>query len=150
MKVIFVIGMANAGKSTYIKKHLSENPKVDLYDYQENIKTFDDILKSYEAVKDEVIEQLMIHDTVVFEHTLLKAVRRAYYIDAFKSVYPDVELEVILCHPDLDTFKRNARKRHGVPLHDTMLENLYEDALSVLEKPTEAEGFTKVTEIDTK
>ena len=34
--------------------------------------------------------------------------------------------------------------------HDKMLENLYEDALSVLEKPTEAEGFSKVTEIDTK
>ena len=67
-----------------------------------------------------------------------------------KQSIPDVELEVILCHPDLETFKRNARKRHGVPLHDKMLENLYEDALSVLEKPTEAEGFSKVTEIDTK
>ena len=106
--------------------------------------------KSYEAVKDEVIEQLTIHDTVVFEHTLLKAVRRAYYIDAFKAVYPDVELEVILCHPDLETYKRNARNRHGVPLHDTMLENIYDDALSVLEKPTKEEGFSTVTEIDTK
>ena len=46
-------------------------------------------------------------------------------IDAFKAVYPDVELEVILCHPDLETFKRNARKRHGVSLHDKILENLY-------------------------
>ena len=147
MKVIFVIGMANAGKSTYIKEHLSEFHKVDLYDYQENIKTFADIWKSYEDVKDEVIEQLKTHDTVVFEHTLLKAERRAYYIEAFKEAYPDVELEVILCHPDLNTFKRNARNRHGVPLNDTRLENIYEDALSILEKPTESEGFTKVTEI---
>lgn len=150
MKVIFVMGIANAGKSTYIKEHLSEFPKVDLFDYQENIKTFDDIWKSYEDVKDEVIKQLQTHDTVVFEHTLLKAVRRAYYIEAFKAVYPDVELEVILCHPDLETFKRNARNRHGVPLHDTMLENIYDDALSVLEKPTKEEGFSTVTEIDTK
>ena len=48
MKVIFVMGIANAGKSTYIKEHLSEFPKVDLFDYQENIKTIDDILKSLE------------------------------------------------------------------------------------------------------
>ena len=150
MKVIFVMGIANAGKSTYIKEHLSEFPKVDLFDYQENIKTFDDIWKSYEDVKDEVIKQLKTHDTVVFEHTLLKAERRAYYIEAFKEAYHEVELEIILCHPDLETYKRNARNRHGVPLHDKMLENLYEDALSVLEKPTEAEGFSKVTEIDTK
>lgn len=35
-------------------------------------------------------------------------------------------------------------------LHDTMLENIYEEALSVLEKPTKEEGFSTVTEIDTK
>lgn len=147
MKVLFVMGIANAGKSTYIKNHLSDFPKVDLYKYQENIKTIDDIWKSYEDVKDEVIKQLKTNDTVVCEHTLLKAERRAYYIEAFKEAYPDIELEIILCHPNLEAYKRNARRRHAVELNDEYLENRYEENVSVLEKPTKAEGFTKVKEV---
>ena len=56
--IIFVIGPACSGKSTYINKYYPNYKKVDLYDYQSNSKTIPEILKSYEECKKALIEAL--------------------------------------------------------------------------------------------
>lgn len=144
-KVIFVMGIPCSGKSTYIKNNFPDATAIDLYDYQANIQTIEDVWKSYEAVKDEIIKRLESEDLVICEHTLLKAERREYYLHALKEAYPGINCEIILCRTDIDTYKRNHVARHGEPATDDFIKNRYNGFLEVLEEPTESEGFSKVS-----
>lgn len=144
-KVIFVIGIPCSGKSSYIKNNFPDATAIDLYDYQANIQTIEDVWKSYEAVKDEIIKRLESEDVVICEHTLLKAERREYYLHALKETYPGINFEIILCQPDIDTYKRNHVARHGEPATDDFIDNRYNGFLEVLEEPIETEGFSKVS-----
>ena len=138
------MGIPCSGKSTYIKSNFPDIETVDLYDYQENINTIEDVWKSYEAVKDELIKKLQTEDFVICEHTLLKLERREYYLHALQEAYPEITFEIILCCPSFDEYKRNHIARHGGPETDEFIENRYNGFLEVLEEPTEAEGFSKV------
>ena len=144
-KVIFVMGIPCSGKSSYIQNNFPDVATIDLYDYQANIQTIEDVWKSYESVKDEIIKRLGNEDVVICEHTLLKAERREYYIHALKEAYPKINCEIILCRPDIDAYKRNYMARHGEPVTDDFIKNRYDGFLEVLEEPTEAEGFSKVS-----
>ena len=144
-KVIFVMGIPCSGKSTYIQNNFPDATAIDLYDHQASIQTIEDVWKSYESVKDEIIKRLKNEDVVICEHTLLKAERREYYLHALKETYPEIAFEIILCQPDIDTYKRNYVARHGKPVTDDFIKNRYNGFLEVLEEPTEAEGFSKVS-----
>lgn len=144
-EVIFVMGIPCSGKSTYIKNNFPGVAAVDLYDYQENIKTIEDVWKSYEVVKDELIKKLQTEDLVVCEHTLLRAERREYYLHALQEAYPEIIFEIILCSPSFDEYKRNYIKRHEKTFVDELIKDNYDNYMEVLEEPTEAEGFSKVS-----
>ena len=91
MSVIFVMGPSCAGKSTFIANRYPNLRKIDLYDYQSHLferkfYTIDDILKSYEDCKRDVVEAVKNNEDIVLEHTMLKAIRRKEYIDAIREV----------------------------------------------------------------
>ena len=55
-EVIFVIGIAGSGKSTYIKNNYPDYKKIDLYDYQSHFMCVAEVLQSYEDCKRDVVE----------------------------------------------------------------------------------------------
>lgn len=140
MKISIVMGIAGAGKSTYIKEHFEDIKVIDLFDFQEDINLFstDDIMKSYEACRDALIEEIKKGNDVVLEHTLLKAKRRKMYIDAIREV-TDAPIECILIYPKKEELKRRKIKRNIFSCDEHI-----DAEISTLEIPKVEEGFSNV------
>jgi len=138
MTVKIVIGLACAGKSTFIKNNFPNSTVVDIFDFQEHARSTEDIWQSYIAAKDVLIKAIKAGDEVVLEHTLLRAIRREMYIDAIKSV-TDEPIDIYVVNPSPDIIQERSEKR-GCPYHKGEVE----EALKVLEIPTKEEGFNNV------
>ena len=147
MSITFVMGPMGVGKSTYIKENiLSKNKDVvviDLYDYQQNkILDIDGIWQSYLDCLEDVIKAINDNKDVVMEHTLLKAIRREFYIEKIREVTNE-PIEVILIKPPLKVIRERWKKR------DIYFDDFFIRAnLDTLEIPTLEEGFSKVTIIE--
>ena len=142
MKIIFVMGIAGSGKSTYIKDNFKDFTVVDLFDFQKHCYTFEDCWKSYMDAKDALINAIKENKDVVLEHTLLRAERRKIYIDAVREI-TDNPIEIILINPEFDILVKRNKERNIYVSDDYLKQNL-----DVLEIPTESEGFDKVTIIN--
>ena len=144
MKIIFVIGPACAGKSTYIKNNFSDFEKIDLYDFQKDYPFlgYEEVVESYDKCKDALIEAIKSNKNVVMEHTLLRAIRREVYIDAVKEL-GDYKIECVLIKPSAEVLA-DRQKQRGIPYSIERAK----DELDVLEDPTEDEGFSKITIIE--
>ena len=136
MRIIFVIGPAASGKSTYIKNNFPDAKVVDLWDYQENCYSVPDIIKSYmmteKALKETIKQNLNTDNIVILEHTLLMAKRRPQYIDAVRSL-TDTPIEVHVMHPSKKVYKQRCESK-GIPPRQMEMD--------MLEIPTEDEGFS--------
>ena len=143
MSIIIVAGPSCAGKSTFIKENFPDREIVDLFDFQKNIPflNFEGVVKSYEQCKDALIQKIKEGKPVVFEHTLLKAIRRKYYIDAIKEI-TDEPIEIYFLLPDREVYREQLKMRKQ-PYDDDFIDGSY----LVAEIPTENEGFSKVTVI---
>lgn len=143
MSIIIVAGPTCAGKSTFIKENFADREIVDLFDFQENIPflNFESVVKSYEQCKDALIQKIKEGKLVVLEHTLLKAIRRKYYIDAIKEI-TDEPIEIYFLLPDREVYRQQLEERKQ-PTNDDFIDSSY----SILEIPTENEGYSKVTVI---
>ena len=141
MSIIIVAGPACAGKSTFIKENFPDREVVDLFDFQENLGliTVRTVLDSYAHCKDALIEKIKEGKPVVLEHTLLKAIRRKYYIDAIREVTNE-PIEIYYLLPDREIYREQLKLRE-LPCDDDFIDSSY----LVAEIPTEDEGFDKVT-----
>ena len=133
-----VMGLPCAGKSTFIKNNFEGIKKIDLYDYQANIMQQNEVWKSYEDVKDEIIKCIKNNEDFVVEHTLLKAIRRKYYIDAIHEVTQE-PIEIWLIKPNKEQYLKQSKMRG---INHTSED--YEWYMNILEIPTTEEGFSKV------
>lgn len=138
MKIIFVMGFAGSGKSTYIKEQFKDMKVLDLYDYQENCWTYDTVWDSYMRIKDDLIEAIKNNEDVVMEHTLLKAIRRKIYIDAVREV-TDCPISIVFVNPTREVLKER-RKKRGLNFGDKNIDM----EMEVLEAPSLEEGFDKI------
>lgn len=142
MRITFVMGLPASGKSTYIKNNFKDTKVIDLYDFQKNSFTFEDIWKSYMDCKDALIEAIKNGEDVVMEHTLLKGIRRKIYIDAIREITND-PIDIIVINPPLEKLRDREKERKIYFNDECILNNL-----KVLEIPTIEEGFNSVTIIE--
>jgi len=142
MRIIFVIGPTNAGKSTFIKEHFPGAKIIDMLNYQASVWPYDGkntievALERYVQAKDAL--QLAIkngYETIVLEHTLLKKARRTMYIDAVKEL-GDYPIECYIIVPSKNYYYQLSRnlKDAGISAYEYYLLNL-----SLLEIPDEQE-----------
>ena len=138
--IYFVIGPPSAGKSYFIKHAFQDAVVVDLYDFQWDGMSIQDVADSYKAAEDALVSAVQNNKdkTIVFEHTLLKAERRKPYIEAVRKV-SDEPIICLLFNPDEGTYQWLCRKR-GISVN--MM------AFDILEKPDVEEGFQAVYEIN--
>ncbi|WP_165045514.1 AAA family ATPase [Adlercreutzia sp. ZJ138] len=101
--VVFVIGPPCSGKLTFIRENLSGYAVIDLHEIQKRSCT---IWDSYLICEKELIEALRHHRKVILRHTLVKARRRPMYINAVRTVRPDVRISCFYSLPDLETYVR--------------------------------------------
>jgi len=131
-KVTFVMGIPNAGKSTYIKKNFPDYVVLDVLDYQKKIwkdwefPTVDQIMQSYLDLLEDMKKYLIEGKTdIIVEHTLLRACRREMYLDELKKF--NVEKNIICI-----MVKKEDYTSIG-----------YDENMEVLEYPTIEEGWDK-------
>ncbi len=144
MQIIFVIGPACAGKSTYIKNNFPNFKVIDLYDFQKNYTFlgYNECFESYEKCKDALIEAIKNNENVVMEHTLLKAIRRKVYIDAVKEL-GDYGIECICIKPSPEVLNKRKELRNIKSKIEWDKEEL-----DLLEIPTIEEGFSNIKLIE--
>ena len=140
-EVIFVIGVAGSGKSTYIKNNYPDYKKIDLYDYQSHFMCVAEVLQSYEDCKKDLVESIKTCDKVVMEHTLLKKMRRIPYVDAVRET-DDVKLTCVLVNPSVEQIVNN-RIARGLSKTICNKESVL-DELEVLEIPEDGDGFDEI------
>lgn len=139
MSVIFVIGPAGAGKSTFIKEKFPNYKVIDLYDFQKNINpSINNIWTSYMDCRDALMKAVSENDNVILEHTLLKRERRKLYIDAVKSV-KDVPIDVYAIIPTIDKLIERRKNKFLF----VSKENIKEE-LEMFDIPKEGDGFNKI------
>lgn len=144
MKVTFVIGVAGAGKSTFIKNNFDKDTAIiNLYNYQKNmLLTFKNLQKSYEDCMEDLKKACKEGKDVVLEHTLLKKMRRLPYIQAVREV-TDAPIDIVVLNPSAETVKERRAKRG---INDT-IENIRQD-IEILEFPDADEGYNSITYIE--
>jgi len=137
MKIVFVIGPACSGKSTYIKNNYHDYNVIDLYDFQKGHQ-YATILDSYEKCKEALIESIKEGKDTVMEHTLLREIRRKPYIDAIREI-TDAPIDIIVMKPSHEEFDKRCRLRgfDGAT-----------DDFDILEIPTINEGYNEIKIIE--
>lgn len=133
-----VMGIPYSGKSHFIKNHFPNSRKIDLYDYQANCFTTEQIWDSYVKTKDEIINAINNNEDFVVEHTLLKAIRRQYYIEEIRKVTNEpIEIYCLIC--DKETYLEHSELRGS-----KSSEYMYKIQTETFEIPTKEEGFENV------
>ena len=142
-----VMGPSCAGKSTYIQEHFEKSiPVFDLFIYQQNLPhSLHGIMESYQRCADDLCDALKNRptDDVILEHTLLKRIRRDWYMERIRQVY-DGPIEIICLKPSMETLRHNSKQRFGTPDSDWVLQS----SLDILELPTMDEGYTNIKIIE--
>ena len=95
MSLTIVMGPSCSGKSHLIKERFSNAKVIDLYDFQERgFVTVESIWQSYVDCAEALKEALKTGEDIVLEHTLLKRIRREWYIEQIREVTND-EIKII-------------------------------------------------------
>ena len=138
--ITIVMGPPCAGKSTFIKKNFPDAKVIDLFDYQKDCFTKEDVWHSYEVCAEELQKAIKENEDVVLEHTLLRAIRRKYYIDKIREV-TDEDINIVCIIPSQKVLKERCEKRKT---------SYNGSCLDILEKPKKKEGFSEITIITIK
>ena len=125
MTIHFVIGPAGSGKTTYRVREFPQLWAVDIHRHQwwlGNDSPSRDVRLSYSTHRRAVMRHALIGWDFVIEHTMLRAQRRAYYINKLRA-------NRLVCH------------------YTTWPGCCPDDVMDVYELPTIAEGFDELVEI---
>jgi predicted kinase len=86
MTIHFIVGPAGSGKSTYRRNTFPDLPYCDIWDYQADCEpTQHNIIRSYVRHRRDCIIMAERGAEMVIEHTMLRAQRRAYYINKLRQ-----------------------------------------------------------------
>lgn len=138
-KVIFVAGIAGAGKTTFIKNNFPNYEKLDMFDYQSKY-TFlgpKEMLMCITESKGHLIKLIKQGKNVVFESTFLTKRQRKTYLKAIKKFNP-YTIIYYLDKSDEEIYKNNEKRKTYMDSY--MLEQCRE----ILEIPQLSEGFNEV------
>lgn len=140
MAIIFISGPACAGKSTFIKENFPNKRVIDLYDFQKDIRffTFETIWQSYVDCLEEMKKCINNKEDFVLEHTLLKAQRRAFYIEELRKITNE-DIEIYFLYPSEETLTKQSKERKCFYGKKDI-----QDQLELCELPTKEEGFSEV------
>ena len=143
MAITIVMGPTCSGKSHLIKERFADAKVIDLYDFQgKGFVTVETIWQSYVDCAEALKEAIKTNADVVLEHTLLKRIRREWYIEQIREVTTD-EIKIICIVPTADELVEHAKLRK---LYMSKAEA--EGMLEILEIPTEDEGYSNIEIID--
>lgn len=139
MAVTIIMGPACSGKSFYIKSNYQNSTVIDLYDFQKKgFSNISDVWKSYEDCAEALKKAIKENKNVVLEHTLLKKIRREWYISQIREV-TDENIDIVCIAPSPETLCKRAKSRNiNINTEDAKKE------LSILELPTIDEGYANV------
>lgn len=154
--VKFVIGAAASGKTTFIKKHFSEDKNtiiLNVYDYQQAtykkmeefgcisfMEEIECLKNANEAILVDIIEALKEKKNVVVEHTLYKTKRRIAYIDAIRKAIKNINIEVYVMCPTDSVWEKYINKRK---LNVSKIKAQKNE----IEFPNPVEGFNKIYQV---
>lgn len=141
--IAFVIGPSCAGKSTFIKENFPEFKKIDLYDFQTDNMSVEEVWQSYLECRDALKEAVSDNENVVLEHTLLKRHRRDMYIEAVKEV-GDFPIDIYVILPDVNTLLERRRAR-GIKLNSS---RFLQEEIDMCDIPIKEDGFNKIVIIN--
>ena len=136
--IIFVIGPAASGKSTFIKNNYPDAVVVDLFKFQQNRNIFYSIWDTYVDCKEDLINKVKEFGNekdIVLEHTLLLSKRRGMYIDAVREV-SNQPIDIYLIKPSEEEFIKRRINRGLTSSVDICMEEM-----NMLETPTPEDGF---------
>ena len=140
MAIIFVSGPPCSGKSTFIEENFKNRKIIDLYDFQKDLLhiTYETIWKSYVDCMEAIKTAIQNNEEIVVEHTLLKEIRRKYYIDEIRKITNE-EIIIYFIIPTKEEYKNRVQQRK-IRYSDETIEMYLETS----EIPNESEGFFKV------
>lgn len=138
MAIKIVMGPSCTGKSTFIKETFPNATVIDLFDFQKDFMSVDEVMQSYIDCRDALVNAIKENKDVVLEHTLLKAKRRPMYINAIKEV-TDEPINVYVLIPDKEDYLKFAEKRNC-----NMSKEIIDMMFETLETPTIEEGFNNI------
>ena len=102
MAVTIVMGPTCSGKSHLIKERFANAKVIDLYDFQgKGFVTVESIWQSYVDCAEALKTAIKENKDVVLEHTLLKRIRREWYIEQIREVTMD-DIKIICIVPTVD------------------------------------------------
>jgi predicted kinase len=136
-----VAGYPCSGKTTFIKENFPNTKIIDLYDFQKDKKFLSlyDIYESYKKAGDALLEACQSNEDVVFEHTLLKSIRRKEYIYFLRQNKIDSEIKIYFFIPDEEKHKILISKR-GIKNPNELINS----HKNITELPTSEEGFSEI------
>lgn len=136
--IAFVIGPACAGKSTFIKNNFPNCKVINLYDYQKNFMTVDEVWQSYLKCRDELKKAVQNNENVILEHTLLKKERRIMYIEAIREI-TNAPIDIYVMLPDIETLLERRKERKILTSR-----KMTESELEMCDIPVPEDGFNKI------
>lgn len=155
-EIVFVIGPPNGGKSYFINKFLKDFHKIDLFDYQHNIRnTVGSVEKSYEACAEDLRKACHRYNKIVLEHTLMLSKRRPFWINLIKEelgedtkikcfyVLPELEKYIEYDKKNLNEWNNKHPNNHYLPTNVTTLR----EWSNLFEIPSTDEGFSSIQKV---
>lgn len=139
--ITFVAGYPCSGKTTFIKENFKNKVVIDVYDFQKDKKFLSvyDVLKSYEDAANALLTACQNNKDVIFEHTLLKSIRRKEYIYFLRKNGINDDIRIYFLIPNEEKHKRFLSER-GILNQESFI-NTHQN---VVEMPTIEEGFCDV------
>lgn len=150
-KIIFVMGGAATGKTTFFKRRFSDKPvrffDIKMYQCREYgdekyMSGWRKLLRANEELLNDILKFAAKFDfDIIVEHTLFMAKRRIAYIDEIRKA-TDAEIEFYVMQPSDEQWESNIRARG---LEGGL--NRYKSEMEVFEFPNSAEGIDAIYEV---